>query len=228
MGIGLYCFSGSGHTRAIADYFAGQLNISVSPLPDKKMEEAKELAIVLFPVYSQNLPDLVRVSLPHINAQRFILIATYGRMSFGNVLQEASLLIHGKVIAAAYVPTGHTYLSEGPLFDVGRLQPLFEKIDSTQEIAIPSYPKNPFANFLPSLRSRLGVHIIQTAKCTKCGLCTQKCPISSMHDGHPDNHCIRCLRCVAICPQKALTFQLHPFMKWYLRETKEERFLLFL
>ncbi|MBO4805449.1 MAG: hypothetical protein J5554_05365 [Paludibacteraceae bacterium] len=228
MVISLYCFSGSGHSRAIADYLAKQLEITVEPLPDEEMEDRSEVALVVFPVYSQNLPDPVKIRLPKIKAQRFILIATYGRMSFGNVLQEAACFIQGRVIAAAYVPTGHTYLSEGNLFEVEQLRPLLEKIGSDQAITLKPFPKNIFANFFPNIRSRLGVKIERSEQCNECGLCTLNCPMKTMNNGRIGHHCIRCLRCVNSCPQQALTFRLSPFLKGYLKRPKEERFLLFL
>lgn len=223
----VFYFSGSGHTQEIADYCAQALNVDVISF-DKDKFQVCDVAIVVFPVYCQNIPQIVRDGLPKIDAKRFVLIATYGRISFGNVLHEASQLINGTMVAAAYVPTGHSYLSEGNIFDLNLLHPIFANLSSERSISIKRFKKNIFADFLPDFRSRIGVKIKCSEDCNKCGICTRNCPCQAMHNGTPDNKCIRCLRCVKNCPQQALSFHLNPFMKWYLRKPKEKRFLLFL
>lgn len=221
----IHYFSASGHSKAVAEYLANELQSEFIEIPHKG--KPADVAIVVFPVYCQNIPPIVQSHLPKIDAQRFILVATYGRMSFGNVLAEAAQLIKGNVIAAAYVPTGHSYLKQGDSFHKEQLDLILKHIDSNKAITIPRFHKNIFADFFPGLRSRMGVKITRSELCNKCGLCTQICPNQATKNGVTNHRCIRCLRCVNACPQKALDFQLSIFMKWYLRKPREERFLLF-
>ncbi|MCK5099393.1 MAG: 4Fe-4S binding protein, partial [Desulfobacteraceae bacterium] len=49
-------------------------------------------------------------------------------------------------------------------------------------------------------------------KCTQCGKCVQKCPMSAIETDIPENtfysECIVCRTCEEICPEKAVTFGL--------------------
>jgi flavodoxin/NAD-dependent dihydropyrimidine dehydrogenase PreA subunit len=57
------------------------------------------------------------------------------------------------------------------------------------------------------LRILLPRPIIDTASCSKCGLCVKECPAASMKIDpypEPDSSCIRCYRCQNVCPKKAI------------------------
>ena len=104
----VYCFSGSGHSYAIAEYFARELQVPVVNI-DRRLAESHcqaDLAVVIFPVYCQNIPAVVRDFFSKQDSKHVVLIATYGKISHGNVLWEAFKIIRGRVIAAAYVPWG--------------------------------------------------------------------------------------------------------------------------
>ena len=125
-------------------------------------------------------------------------------------------MIESTVTASAYIKTGHTYLGESAEFDPSSLIEVIEKIKLGQPNEVKKSPKNPFADFLPAWRSRVGVKINRLDTCTSCGKCTERCPVKSIKNGIPDNKCIRCLRCVSECPNHALEYCLTPIMKYYL------------
>lgn len=216
----VYCFSGTGHSLAVARYFADRLHTRILELDQPAVCDT---AVVVFPVYCENLPDPVRTFLPRLAAENLVLIATYGKMWHGNVLADAGKLVRGRVIAGAYVPIGHSYLTDDPSFDPAGLEPILDRITDPRPAAIPTFRKHIWADLFPAWRSRMGVRIIRNGDCTGCGLCRTRCPVGAIK-----NRCIRCLRCVRVCPQQALSFRLHPLMRFYLSRQREDRLKIFL
>lgn len=217
--ITIYCFSATGRSRKVAEYFAQRLNLDVCDVDNRCFDTTKysNTAVIVFPVYCQNIPTPVKMLLPKIKADNFVLISTYGKKSFGNVIYEAAKLIKGSVIAAAYVPIGHTYLNENDDVDFSLLEPIFERIANPKEVKIPKTSKNPLADFLPEFRSRVGVRIKTSDKCIGCNLCGEKCVMSAIYKGKINKSCIRCLRCVNICPNNAFEVKYNIFIKIYLK-----------
>lgn len=222
----VYCFSATGHSLAVAEYFARELNAPLFEIG--KISPGTDTAIVVFPVYCQNIPAPVKVFLPTLEAESVVLIATYGRMHQGNVLHEASKLVKGKIIAAAFVPTGHTYLNDDVPLDGSALRPILERIGQAREVNIPPVSKGLLACLFCGLRSRLGVRLLKNGACTACGACTRACPMNAMDCGRPNSRCIRCLRCVNICPNRALETKLHPFLRFYLRKIRRDEYIVYL
>lgn len=216
--IGVYCFSGSGHSRAAADFFAGKLGTDVQCIgADAVPRQARcRTAVVVFPVYCQNIPAPVKRFLKDMDAEYAVLIATYGRISYGNVLYEAKALVSAAVIAGAYVPTGHTFLRGDSAFDSEALLPILERIGHPKPVCIPRLSKDWFADLLPAWRSRVGVKLIRTEDCTSCNVCGKSCPMGAIRRGRTNARCIRCLHCVFVCPRKALSFETRAVLRKYL------------
>lgn len=223
----VYCFSATGRSRNVAAWFAEKLNTAVRDITDGKHVD-QEAAVVVFPVYCQNIPQPVCAFLTELKARYVVLIAAYGRMSHGNVLWEAKKFVTGTVIGAAYVPIGHTYRNEDASFDPSPLQPLLDRIGDPQPCVIERSGKNPFSDLFPALRSRLGVKLRSNQNCTSCGLCTDACPVGAMKSGTPGKNCIRCLRCVDRCPNNGLDWTLRAPVALYLRNGKKKDIEVFL
>lgn len=223
----VYFFSGSGHSFAVADYFAKQLQTSITEIT-KSVRGSAETAIVVFPVYCQNIPCTVVSFLKNLKARYAVLIATYGGISYGNVLFEASKLTKADVIAAAYVPTGHSFLKEGTEFGSSALAPIFEKLEKPSNAKIERTRKNPFADFFPAWRSRVGLKITRTNDCDECNLCGRSCPVGAIKNGNIGRCCIRCLHCVTVCPKKALRIKQKGILKLYLKQKKKSETVLYL
>ncbi len=214
----VYYFSGSGHSRTVAEACAELLNCAIAEIHGKTGETPEEhTAVVVFPVYCQNIPEPVKQFLRKAAAKYMVLIATYGRISYGNVLQEAQKLVRGDVIAGAYIPMGHTFLDGGCAFDPACLRPIAERIAHPKSIRIPASAKNALSNLFPGLRSRVGVRIAKNDQCNHCGLCAAQCPVQAIKDGRITAKCIRCLHCVTNCPQGALQYRNGWILDQYLQ-----------
>lgn len=227
--INIYYFTGSGHSQKLAECLGGMLD---KPILDiDRVDECcnNDTAVVVFPVYCQNIPEPVKRFLSELSAKYVVLIATYGKFSYGNVLWEATRLVKGTVIAGVYVPVGHSYLDEDEvLFDEDDYLPILERIKTPCKANIPKSFKNSLADVFPELRSRIGVKIRRNGKCKECGLCKNTCPMQTMNNGVMGRQCIRCLKCVSNCPENALKVTYNPFLKLYLKGKRKNEFVIYL
>ena len=224
--ITIFYFSGSGHSLAVSKELAQMLDCEIRPV-DRETATA-DTAVVVFPVYCQNIPKPVKRFLKGLEAKYVVLIATYGKISYGNVLYEAQKLLHGQVVAGAYIPMGHTFLDGDYAFDSKYLLPIVQRIKEPRQVLIPKTSKNPLANIFPGLRSRIGVKIIKGNNCDSCGLCERSCPVGAIQNGQIHSQCIRCLGCVTNCPQKALQYKNSRILDLYLKSYCKEEYVLYL
>ena len=156
------------------------------------------------------------------------IIAAYGKMGYGNILNEIQKHYTHNIIAGAYVPTKHSYLPNDDRFtDFSSLQPILKKLDEASSVKIPKSFKNPFSNIFPNLRSRLGVKIYKDDKCDNCGICNTACDNKAIINGKTNKACIRCLKCVTQCPKQALHFSKSLSMRIYLRKKKLNKLLIY-
>lgn len=222
----VFCFSAAGHSREVAQFFADALNAPLKEI-DAKTQPKADTAVVVFPVYCQNIPEPVKGFLTRLNAKNVVLIATYGRMGYGNVLWEGARRIKGQVIGAAYVPTGHTYIDETVPVDFDALRPILACVKNPKPVSVPKLKKWWIADLFPDFRSKISVELRKNPNCTACGLCNARCPMGTMKNGSPGKNCIRCLRCVYECPEKALSFSCHPVLRWYLRKPRQTQTVIY-
>lgn len=228
-------FSPNKGTYDIAKYVANYLRtplISITRYSFRqKFDYSTEYDYVVFcfPVYSQNIPELVKEVINKIKAKYIIYIATYGRMGTGNVLKEASKLNKAIIIGGAYIPTKHTY-KDGPYFDeFTKLNYLLDKIknENNEPVSYPKRHKHLFANFYPNVRSRKNVKILKTSDCIDCGFCDAICPMGAIKNGVINKKCIRCLRCVNKCGFQGLEVEYTKSLKWYLRKDKVNDLIIY-
>lgn len=218
--IDVYCFSGAGHSAEVAAYCAERLGGRVISIGADTVCRG-ERALIVFPVYCENLPPPVAGFLRRAEAGYAALIATYGGMSYGRVLYDAQQLFPGSVIAGAYVPTEHSLARDGWRFDGAPLAPLLAKIsEGGAEIMLPKTPKHFFSDFAPAWRSRIAAKLVRGGNCVGCNACGAACPMRAMRQGRANSACIRCLRCALACPQGALSVRLSPVLSYYLRRRR--------
>lgn len=221
----VYFFSGSGHSEAVAKFFAEELNTECLPINNSSECNMlkSDYAIIVFPVYCQNIPAPVKKFLKILEAENAVLIATYGKVSCGNVLFEAARYVNCRIVAGAYVPIGHTFLHGDFVFDKLALHPVLERIGKNKAVSISKRKKNVFSGFFPNWRSRVGVKIYRLQSCNSCNICGRNCPVGAIDRGKINHKCIRCMKCVTNCPCDALVFKNSKILQSYLeRHTKNE------
>ncbi|MBQ8416829.1 MAG: EFR1 family ferrodoxin [Clostridia bacterium] len=220
-------YSNTGQSRSVAEYFAEQLSYPIINIENSSDDHYENLVLV-FPVHCQNVPDIVKAFLKTTKIKNLTVIATYGRMCCGNVLREIQNRYRQSIVAAAYVPTKHSYLAQDSAFsDYDKLRPIVEKIKTPAAIILPRLYKNPLANLFPKWRSRVGLKIFKNANCNGCNACGENCPLKAICEGVPSSECIRCLKCVTACPRHALEIKIRLPLKLYLRKKKSDQLIIY-
>ena len=220
-------YSNTGQSRRIAEYLADKSGFELLDMYEIS-QSVFDAAVLVFPVHCQNIPAAVKTFLQRLKANALAVVATYGKMSFGNVLYEVQKNYRQNIVAAAYVPVKHAYLTEKGFEECEKLDRIIEKLQNPVAVRIPKSRKNPLANIAPKLRSRAGVKLYSDAACNNCGICTAVCKNGGIVNGKPNKNCIRCLKCVESCPQKALHFSLSPAMRSYLKKKKKTDLIIYI
>ena len=218
--------SNTGQSKAVAAYLAERLGYALVEMNEEKPFVGATLVLV-FPVHGQDMPNVVKTFLRRVSAENLAAVATYGKMCHGNVLQEIQKKYFDRVVAGAYVPAKHTYLEENAELDFSALEPLIEKIKCPERVEIPRSYQNPLASVLPKLRIRMSGKIVKSEACVHCGACEHVCAYKAMQNGKVGANCVRCLKCVSMCPQGALRFQPSIFLRLYLRKKKQNETVIY-
>ncbi len=220
-------YSNTAQSKAIAQYLSEKLEYPLVNIEGNKSDSYKN-AVLVFPVLCQNIPDTVKTFLKTVDVECLTVIATYGKMCRGNVLWEIQNGYKQNVVAAAYVPTKHAYIENDSQFcDYNKLSALIQKIKQPSAIKLPKLYKNPFASLFPKQRSRAGIKIYTTANCNGCNICGERCSLNAINYGVTNSDCIRCLRCIDICPEHALKFKARLPLKLYLKKKKQNDLIIY-
>ena len=218
-------FSPTGGTKKVADLISRQFDFETTEIDlSNNMEDfskfifsEKDLCIIAVPSFGGRVPMAAMSNIKKLNGNgsKIILVATYGNRAYEDVLLELkdTLTTLGFFcIAAIASVTEHSIMHQ---FATGRpdLQDKEELIrfsseikevlkhgEVTKDLYVPG--NNPYKEYkviplVPQVRQ----------ECEKCGLCATKCPVDAISKDNPmlvdKEKCISCMRCVAICPNKA-------------------------
>lgn len=218
-------YSNTGESYRIAKYLSDKIGyelLDIHRISDIQFENI----FLVFPVHYQNIPKEIRPLIKNIKAQKAVVVATYGKKSFGNVLNDVKKYLTAKIVGGAYVPTKHTYLVDDSSFnDFEKLNSLLERFNSEKEAFFPKGKKNIFADFMPIKRHQMSVSIIKNDKCTNCGHCNEVC--EHIQNGITNKKCNRCLKCVQSCPKQALEFRLSNTLNKYLHKNKKDQLIIY-
>ncbi len=211
-------YSNTGESKKIAQYVSTQLGYPLVDMLSLTGFSFDKL-VVVFPVHCQNIPAEIAPVLKRIKSDHTVVLATYGKMAFGNVLRQCQKRYAWRMVGGAYIPTRHSYLpADRPFAQWEKLDFVRRCLLSDREVIFPRRFQNPLSNILPGLRSRLGVKIVRGVNCTGCGLCEAVCT---------NRKCIRCLKCVNACPAGALSVRLNPFMALYLKKRPKNHVVIY-
>ncbi|MBQ6877513.1 MAG: 4Fe-4S binding protein [Oscillospiraceae bacterium] len=226
----IFYFSGSGKSKRLAENLGQTLEMKVYDITktDLSSSEKSETAVIVFPVYCQNIPDPLIKKIPEIKAENIAFIATYGKKSFGNVIEDAVSLSSSNFIAGACVPCGHSFLDEADNFDFESLSPVIERIKNPKKAKVKKGHKDFYADLIPAKRTRIGVKLTRTNACVNCGMCEENCPMGAISGHEINDMCIRCLRCVKNCPHNAIEFKTLWFLKIYLASNRKNNIEIYL
>lgn len=218
------CFSPTGGTQKVADILANEFaeNKTVVDLTDRNLNfggislSEDDVALIAVPSYSGRVPAIAvkRIAAINGNGAKAVLVCVYGNRAYEDTLTElrdTATKAGFRVIASVAAVAEHSILRN---FAQGRPDEADRKqlIEFAEQIRGKLLSGNTTEPNIPGNRpyrkiSATGMIPKATRACTNCGLCARKCPVGAI-DGNDFHHidreaCISCMRCVAICPQKA-------------------------
>lgn len=235
----LLYFSGTGNSAYVASSLARLLD-APAPLaiPTNHVDITPESTVIwVFPVYSWGVPPVVAEAIRSISFSAtpgtHYMVCTCGDDTGYTDRQFRSLITaRGWKMAGAFsVIMPNTYvtlpgfdvdktsvasakLSEAPA-RISEIAALIESGSSDISMTRGSFPalksRIIYPWFIRHLMSPSGFHV--TDRCTGCGRCIRRCPMSNITAGtnhrHPvwGDNCAFCLACYHICPEHAVEYK---------------------
>lgn len=220
----IYCiyFSPAGTTKAITLPLAKQLgedivevDLSQRELPSLSLTR-EDTAVVGIPVYGGRVPTHAAEKLAQLTSDggRAVAVAVYGNRHYDDALLELGDILSAQgflVIAGGAFIAQH---SIAPVAGTGRpdaadqaeIAAFGQRVSellANDQIGKPDFPGNrPYRENNPSQ-----FPIACSEDCIACGICSAGCPTGAIEPAAPRETdgglCIRCMRCVHICPKKA-------------------------
>lgn len=224
MGVVQIVFSPTGGTKKVADVITSEWGqpVRTVDLSDAEADfdsvslEKGDVAVIAVPSFGGRVPAPAaeRLKKIHGNQAFAVLVCVYGNRAYEDTLvelsdaaQESGFQVAAGIAAIAEHSIMHQYAAGRPdgedrneLKEIA--QRIKEKLACGEEKSV-SVPGN-----RPYKEAKAASMVPLTGDaCTGCGLCAEKCPVRAIPKEHPDRtdetRCISCMRCVAVCPQKA-------------------------
>lgn len=218
-------FSPTGGTKKVTNLILSEFNCDkeeISLLPKEtnygNLEfTGEDVCVIGVPSFGGRVPETAvnRVLDMKGNGARAVLVCVYGNRAYEDTLLElknTALKAGFQPIAAVAAVAEHSIMRQ---YAQGRpdekdqteiiyfAKKIWSKISSDvhmEEVSVPGneeYRKYGGVPFKPSAGKQ----------CNECGICAKECPTGAIDVAHPketdNDKCISCMRCIAVCPNKA-------------------------
>lgn len=176
----------------------------------------EDTAVIAVPSYGGRVPAVAAERLTAMNGRgaRAVLVCVYGNRAYEDTLVELEDVARKagfRVIAAVAAIAEHSIARQfaggrPDARDAGQLAAFTRQIRdklSGDDLSEPKLPGN-----RPYKKAGTVGMVPKAAKgCNHCGVCAEECPVQAIHRDDPtkveQKACISCMRCIAVCPQKA-------------------------
>lgn len=180
---------------------------------------AEDVVVVAAPVYGGRLPVQVAAALEQLkgNNATAIALVVYGNRDFDDALLELTDIMHDKGLR---IVGAGAFIGQHSIFpkvakarpDISDEQNLVKFGRECKATIIKGFDANniPFIKGNRPYKKAAGVPLFPKAKegdCVKCGRCVAKCPVKAIPEATPfvtdTTKCISCGRCISVCSKSA-------------------------
>ncbi len=201
--------------RALADHSAAY--DLTAPETEGVSFAADDIAIVSLPVFAGRIPPIAADRLRRFsgNGAAALALVVYGNRHYDDALLELCDVLRERgfrVAGAAAIVARHSIAPE-----IGEGRPDdgdYREIAAFMEAAGERIASGDLPDALPLPGNRPykttppgGFPIAVSEACTQCGTCAAHCPVGAIPLAAPSttdlDACIRCMRCIRICPEQA-------------------------